>query len=140
VANQKTILIVEDNLNDSQLLEEGLRKTGIHQPIETVRTGAEAIQYLSAADNFAVDGKAELPTAIFLDLKLPDMDGHEVLKWITCQPKMRRVLVIVHSGFQNTKEIEALYAAGANTFLSKSNARSELENLVDCFPVHFERR
>jgi CheY-like chemotaxis protein len=139
VATQKTILIVEDNEYDARLLEDGLRKAGVQQPIKVVRTGSEAIQYLKAAPHFGPKKEHALPAAIFLDLILPDMNGHEVLKWIAGQPQMRRVLVVVHSGFENVKEIEALYAAGANTFLSKSNERAELQNLIDCFPAHFER-
>jgi CheY-like chemotaxis protein len=136
---KKPILIVEDNADDRRLLEHSLRKVGVHQPIAMARSGGEAVKYLAATQPFGEKNEAELPGAIFLDLDLPDMSGYEVLKWIACQPPMRRVLVVVHSGLESTKEIEALYAAGANTFLRKSTDRSELQNLVDSFPVHFDR-
>jgi two-component system response regulator len=134
---KKTLLIVEDNVNDAHLLEDRLRKSGVDLRIEIVWNGFDAIKYLATRSSSDAEKPLDLPSAIFLDLKLPDMSGYEVLRWIACQPQLRRVLIVVHSGFESTKEIEGLYAAGANTFLRKSNDESEVNNLIDAFRSHF---
>jgi CheY-like chemotaxis protein len=133
----KTILIVEDEPSDALLLEHSLRRAGVGSPIVTLPTGRAALDYLEGKPPYLNRQQWPVPSAVFLDLKLPDISGLDVLKWIALQPPLRRLIVIVHSGYEGTKDLDALYAAGANSFIRKSSDGSEIQNVVSYFRNHF---
>ena len=134
----QTILVVDDTNEDALLLQDGLRKAGVRNPVRVLSKGEEALHYLAGANSFSDRARHPLPSVLFLDLKLPDTPGIEILKWLSARPELRRMLVIVHSGIQSRREIDELYAAGANTFLRKSNDLNELKELIQYFRPWFE--
>ncbi|MGV3771351.1 MAG: response regulator [Verrucomicrobiales bacterium] len=135
---RKIILIADDNSADARFLQRNLEKVGVHLPTVLLTSGKEVINYLQQRiDDPAAKGDFSLPDILFLDLKLGDMDGTEVLQWITSQPSLRRLLVIIHSGIATPRDIDALYAAGANSFLRKANDFQELKLLVEYFKGYF---
>ena len=126
------ILIVDDSNDDVELLKRSLRDVGLVNPLMAARTGEEALALL---EKQILAGK--LPSVIFLDLKLPDINGFEVMHWIAKEPSMRNSLVVIHSGIAGPAEVDALYKAGANTFLRKAGDHDEVLNLVEAFAGHF---
>ena len=84
----ETLLIVEDEENDVFFLKDALRKAGILNPIQVVDDGRRALDYLSGTGKFADRKAYPLPAVVFLDLKLPQINGLGVLEWIREQPSL----------------------------------------------------
>lgn len=137
-ACKNLILVVEDKEDDAHLLESTMRHVGIKNPLLVVTTGTQAIDYLAGHPPYHDRGNHPLPSSVFLDLKLPDMNGLEVLRWINKQESLRSTVIIVHSGFVTVKDVDSLYAAGANSFLRKSGDPSELREIVGYFRRCFD--
>lgn len=112
-----TILVVEDNPADEVLLIRAFQRANIRNPIDVARDGAEAIEYLLGAD----DGRTSrpLPTLVLLDLKLPKIDGLEVLKRIRDDSRTVAVPVVVLTSSQDDEERARTYDYGANGYLRK---------------------
>src|SRR6478672_5549756 len=110
------LLLVEDDENDVLFLQRAFKQAGIENPLDVVRDGQEAIDYLSATDLYADRAGHPLPCLIILDLKLPHRTGMEVLKWMRTQPELQCVPVIVHSGSAQESDVDKLYRLGANAF------------------------
>src|SRR5437763_9063649 len=95
--NTKTILLVEDDENDSFFVRRGFKKAGVVNPMQIVRDGQEAINYLRGEGKFAQRDNFPLPDIILLDLKLPFVMGLDVLKWIRQQSDLSPIVVILTS-------------------------------------------
>jgi CheY-like chemotaxis protein len=85
----KTLLFVDDDPNDRYLVEMGCAMAHVSFLLKTVASGVEAIRYLNAEGEFADRVEHPLPDLIFLDLKMPEMDGFQVLRWIRSHPATR---------------------------------------------------
>jgi CheY-like chemotaxis protein len=107
------ILLVEDNPNDVELALYAFRKNKLANRIQVVRDGAEALDFLAscAPDKF--------PSLILLDLKLPRIDGLEVLGQIKADPAMHRLPVVVLTSSIQERDIEECYNLGVNSYLVK---------------------
>ena len=119
------ILLAEDWEPDIALVKRAFDRASINNPLHVVRDGEEAISYLGGIGKFADRSKYPLPDLLLLDLKLPRMDGFEVLKWIRAQPGGKQLLVIVLTSSQEVYHVNKAYQLGANSFLVKPG---ELEN------------
>jgi CheY-like chemotaxis protein len=126
----KTLLFVDDNQNDRLLVEIGCRRAQVSFLLKTVESGVKAIRYLSGEGEFADRVEHPLPDLIFLDLKMPEMDGFEVLHWIRSHPATRATPVAVYSGSFIPEDIAKGYSGGANYFITKP---SDLTVLIDIF-------
>jgi len=134
-ANQADIvLIVEDFEDDAKLLEMLLRNAGIANTIRAVLSAEQAIAYLQGGPPYWDRGKYPLPSVIFLDLKLPGIDGFEFLRWLRANPQLKGAFIVVLSATGDLISVQAAYALGANSFLVKPCRRADLENLVICYP------
>src|SRR2546421_12464576 len=91
----ETLLIVEDEENDAFCLKDGLKKAGVQNPIQVVADGRLALDYLGGEGKFADRGRFPLPSVVFLDLKLPQINGLAVLEWIREQPLLPTMVVVV---------------------------------------------
>src|SRR5205814_846191 len=89
------ILIVEDRDDDILLMRKAFHKASMNNPIHVVRDGEEALAYLSGKNKYANRAEYPLPVLVLLDLKLPGMDGFEVLSWIRRQEGIRGLPVVV---------------------------------------------
>jgi CheY-like chemotaxis protein len=107
------ILLVEDNPNDVELALYAFRKNKLANHIQVVRDGAEALDFLAscAPDKF--------PCLVLLDLKLPRVDGLEVLRQIKADPAMRKLPVVVLTSSIQERDIEECYNLGVNSYLVK---------------------
>ena len=114
-------------------MERAVRGARIVNPIIVVETGQEAMDYLSGADRFADRERYPLPAAVFLDLKLPFVYGHEVLAWIRAQREFESLVVIVLTSSNEATDLSRCYSLGANSYLVKPPTAAQLEALAKAF-------
>jgi len=113
------ILLVEDNPNDVKLTLHALKKNNIANRIEIVRDGAEALEFIFATGAYADRQNAENPRVILLDLKLPKVDGLEVLRQIKSDPRTRAIPVVVLTSSREDRDIVESYNLGVNSYIVK---------------------
>ncbi|MDD5656707.1 MAG: response regulator [Elusimicrobia bacterium] len=116
---RRAILFVEDNPDDAELATRALRKSGIANDIVVVRDGQEALDWLFGEGAYAGRSPAELPTVILLDLKLPKIDGIEVLRRVRADPRTRLQPVVVLTSSDEEKDRVESYRLGANSYICK---------------------
>jgi CheY-like chemotaxis protein len=128
--NSIPILYVEDEEADVILLQHVLTKAGIGNPLQTVKDGKAAKDYLAGDGPFADRKLHPLPGLVLLDLNLPYWSGFEVLEWIRQQSQLRQLPVVVFSSSSRPDDIARAYDLGANAYLVKPNALADLASLV----------
>jgi two-component system response regulator len=114
----KAILLVEDNDDDVQLTKRALQRNNIANHLIVVGDGVAALEYLLKAADPA-HGKPHLPTLILLDLKLPRMDGLELLQRMRADPRLRRQPVVILTSSSEEQDIAKSYDSGANSYIRK---------------------
>lgn len=117
--NDKVILLVEDNADDEELTLRALKKSQILNPVKVMRDGAEALDYLFSRGAHANRPASEIPQVILLDLKLPKVDGLEVLKAIRADDRTKLLPVVVLTSSVEDKDVIASYGLGANSYVRK---------------------
>ncbi len=133
----KFILLVEDDANDVLLLERAFQKAELRNILKIVRDGAQAMDYLSAQGIFADRQKFPLPFLLLLDLKMPGMDGFEVLQWVRAQPELMRLLIVVLTSSNLQSDVDRAYELGANSYLVKPVGFEEMVNLIQRFEIYW---
>src|SRR5262249_20630707 len=106
-----------------------VQKKGMGNAVEVVKDGEEAIGYLSGTGKYFERKEFPLPELVLLDLKLPRLDGFEVLRWIRTQPALLGLRVVVLSSSENVRDVNLAYALGANSFLVKPTDLKEYVEL-----------
>lgn len=117
--NDKIILLVEDNPDDEALTLRALRKNNILNQVVVARDGVEALDYLFGTGAHAGRDTANQPQVILLDLKLPKLDGLEVLKRIRADIRTRLQPVVILTTSNEDRDIVGSYELGANSFIRK---------------------
>lgn len=115
----KTVLLVEDNQDDIFLLKMACQRTGIPHHLQVVTDGALAIDYLSGNGQYADRTQYPLPNVVFLDLKMPKFNGHEVLQWIRSHPGLKNLPVVMLTVSTQTSDVERAYELGVTSYLQK---------------------
>jgi len=108
------ILLVEDNPNDVELALHALKKNNLSNRIEVVRDGAEALDFI-----FGKEADSNRPKVILLDLKLPKVDGLEVLKRLKSDPQTRSIPVVMLTSSREECDIVKSYQLGVNSYIVK---------------------
>jgi CheY-like chemotaxis protein len=134
----KTILLVEDSPDDAFFFLNLLRTSQVPNPVVVVHDGQEAIAYLNREGRFADPKTSPVPAALFLDLKMPKVNGFEVLQWIKSQPHLKDLLVIILTHHSEVKIVNQAYSLGAHSYLTKPLTPKELGNLMTHFQPHFQ--
>ena len=133
----KPILLVEDFEEDAALLLRTFKRLGVGNAVFAVRTGEQAICYLKGEGVFSDRERFPMPSVMLLDLKLTGINGFEVLKWLTTQPDLSKLFVVVLSGHDEIGHIGRAYAHGARSFLVKPVTDLDFQNLMRGFPGYW---
>jgi CheY-like chemotaxis protein len=113
------ILLVEDNQNDAELAMHALKKHKLANRIEVVRDGAEALDFIFARGSFSHRDINQTPRVVLLDLKLPKVDGLEVLRQIKGDPRTRKIPVVVLTSSREERDVMESYNLGVNSYILK---------------------
>lgn len=115
----KSILLVEDNPDDEELTRMALEENNITNSVVVARDGVEAVDYLFATGSYAGRDPSVLPSLILLDLKLPKMDGLEVLQRIRDNELTKLIPVVVLTSSKEDQDIVSSYKLGCNSYVRK---------------------
>lgn len=126
----KTVLYVDDNPNDRFLVERACRNAGVSLLLKTTNSGTAAIRYLSGDGAFANRTEYPIPDLILLDLKMPEMDGFQVLRWIRTNSATQMIPVALFSASLIPGDVAKGYAEGADFFIVKPSALTTLIEIV----------
>ncbi len=116
---EKTILLVEDNPDDIELTLRALKQHNIKNEISVVRDGAEALDYLFATGTYSDRDTTTMPTVVILDLKLPKVDGLEVLQRMRADERTKLVPVVILTSSNEEQDMINGYKFGANSYVRK---------------------
>jgi CheY-like chemotaxis protein len=116
---EKIILLVEDNPNDVALTERALRKARIANKLVVTKDGVEALDYLFGTGTWAKRDLHSMPQVVLLDLKLPRIDGMEVLRQIRADERTKLLPVVILTSSKEEKDLINGYALGANSYIRK---------------------
>lgn len=115
----KVILLVEDNADDEELTLRAFRKNNILNPVVVARDGVEALDYLFGTGAHSGRDTRVQPQVVLLDLKLPKVDGLEVLRQLRADPRTRLLPVVILTTSNEERDILASYQLGANSYVRK---------------------
>ena len=118
IDNGVDILLVEDNANDEMLALHAFKRHNIVNEIHVARDGAEALEYIFCTGAYE-DRRIENPKVILLDLKLPKIDGIEVLRRIRSDPRTRFIPVVILTSSNEERDIVEAYTLGVNSYIVK---------------------
>jgi two-component system, response regulator len=118
-ANTVEILLVEDNPNDAELTMRAFQKNKLANHVHIVRDGAEALDFLFCNGSYAARKIEQTPRVILLDLKLPKVDGIEVLRRVKGDPRTRTIPVVVLTSSREERDVVESYRLGVNSYIVK---------------------
>ncbi|MFZ1915457.1 MAG: response regulator [Dehalococcoidales bacterium] len=116
---EKIIFLVEDNPDDVVLTERALKKSHILNKLVVARDGAEALEYIFGTGNYSGRDMSKMPEVILLDLKLPKIDGLEVLKKIRADMRTKLLPVVILTSSKEENDLINGYSLGANSYIRK---------------------
>lgn len=134
--NVVEVLLIEDNPNDVELMLHTLKKNNLANLIHVVRDGAEALDFLFCRGAYESRNPNHTPKVVLLDLKLPKVDGLEVLRQIRGDERMRQLPVVVMTSSREERDIIESYKLGINSYIVKPldfGEFSEVVHQVGCY-------
>jgi CheY-like chemotaxis protein len=117
--NEIEILLVEDNPNDVEMTLRALKKHNLANKVHVVKDGAEALDYLFANNSYADRDLTQSPKVVLLDLKLPKVDGLEVLRQIKSDERTKMIPVVVLTSSREERDMIESYKLGVNSYIVK---------------------
>jgi CheY-like chemotaxis protein len=125
-----TVLHVDDDPNDTELLRAAAKRAEVPFVLHNVEDGERAVAFLSGSGIYADRQRYHQPSLILLDLKMPRATGLDVLKWIRANAEWNKIPVVVLSGSELKDDVKQAYAIGANSYLIKPLGFEALVSLV----------
>jgi CheY-like chemotaxis protein len=128
-APRGVVLAVDDEEEDIELMRILFRKAGVDHPIEVYRTGEDLVAALTKAIGKSTE--AVLPLLCFLDVKMPSMNGHELLRWIRSRRELDHVSVVMLSSSEHPADVKEAAKSGAQCYLAKYPHPALLKRVID---------
>lgn len=125
----KRILLVDDDVQDVELALTSLQEQHLANRVDVARDGVEALDYLYCREGFA-HRRSGNPIVIFLDLKMPKMNGREVLQQIKTDPKLKNIPVVVLTSSREEQDLVDSYEHSANAYVVKPVAFDDFTDIV----------
>jgi CheY-like chemotaxis protein len=119
VDERSRVLLVDDDWNDVAVALRAFRRAELGDHVRVVRSGDEALHYLRGTGPYAQRDPQERPSVIFLDLKMPGLDGWDVLREVRGDPSLRDVPVVILSSSSEQWDVQRSYRLGANSYIAK---------------------
>ena len=113
------VLLIEDNPDDAAFFKHAFDKVGVANRLRIVRDGAEALDHLFSTGNLAGRGPANRPSVVFLDLKMPKVNGLEVLRRLKSDPRTQSIPIVALSSSQEGRDLVEVYRLGGNSYIVK---------------------
>lgn len=135
--NNKAILLVEDNQDDSMLTLRAFKRSHVANPIVVARDGIEALDFLFARGAYADRTTEPLPAMVILDLKLPKLDGLGVLKAIREDERTRLLPVVILTSSKQEQDLISGYSLGANSYVRKPVDFTEFLEAVKVLGIYW---
>jgi DNA-binding response OmpR family regulator len=135
--NNKTILLVEDNLQDEMLTLRALRKANLSNKIDVARDGQQVLDYLFREGEFAGREDSGLPTVVILDISLPRLSGQEVLKRLRTNTRTALLPVVILTSSDEERDRLMSYENGANSFVRKPVDFAEFADTVASLGIYW---
>jgi CheY-like chemotaxis protein len=123
-------LVADDDANDLQLLRKAISETALEMELQEVRDGEELVQYLKGEAGFGDRKRYPIPDLILIDLKMPRMDGLQVLDWLREHPEHGRLAKVMLSGSGLDEDVQEAYRRGANTYFTKPTDFEQFQKLI----------
>lgn len=133
---ENTILIVEDNPDDEALIVRSLKKCNVKNGIDIVRDGAEALDYLFKTGSYAGRTRGD-PAVVLLDLKLPKVNGLEVLKRLRADHRTKRLPVVILTSSDEQEDMLNGYEFGCNSYVRKPVEFGEFSEAVSTLGLYW---
>jgi CheY-like chemotaxis protein len=135
--HENEILLVDDDPADAELTMVSLRKARLANRIEVARDGAEALDYLFCRGAYASRSFDLPPRLVLLDLKLPRVSGHEVLRAIKADVRTRAIPVVVLTSSNQERDLVECYQLGANSYIQKPVDLKKFQEIVEHFGMYW---
>jgi two-component system, response regulator len=124
------VLLVEDNSSDAELTLHALRKNKLADQIQLARDGEEALDFLFCRGAFSSRRFERAPTLVLLDLKLPKVDGLQVLRAVKSDPRTKAIPIIVLTSSKEERDLVASYRLGVNSYIQKPVSFRDFQDVV----------
>jgi two-component system response regulator len=116
---QVEILLVEDSATDAEMTLRALRRNNLANRVHWVKDGEEALEYMFGTGAYAGRGQAGVPKLVMLDIKMPKVDGIEVLRRLKTEPATRAIPVVMMTSSNEERDVMASYKLGVNSYIVK---------------------
>ena len=133
----KTILLVEDNPDDELLTLRALKKNSVFNNVVVARDGAEALDYLFGEGAYAGRDTSDVPQLVLLDLKLPKVDGLEVLRRLRADERTRLLPVVILTSSREQQDLLDGYSHGANSYVRKPVDFAQFSRTVEQLELYW---
>jgi len=133
----RPILAAEDEESDRLILELVFQKARLPHPLTIVRDGQEAVDYLSGTGRFIDRSAHPFPALLILDLKMPRMNGFDVLVWLATQPQLKELPAVVLSSSSDDSDVRKARELGAREYFVKPHKFDELIKIVQQMQAHW---
>ncbi len=130
LTNTIPILVADDDAQDTMLVKMAVERSALGLKLESVRDGEEAIDYLLGKSPFTDRQAHPFPKLLLLDLKMPRVNGFDVLDFVRREPALRQLPIVIFSSSDDPKDIRRAYESGANSYLCKPHSNEDLSALL----------
>ena len=125
------VLLIEDNVDETLITQRVFSKVAPEIVLQLARSGSEAIEYLQGVDQFADRTRYPTPSLLVLDLKMPGVDGFDVIKWVRSNSHWSKLPIVVLSASNDPSDIARAHKLGANAYHVKPTDMNALSGLVE---------